>query len=272
MKKYILIGMVLMMMCSCVKHPDIYIKLSKEEAAAIPYQLGQTVSFLDQNGDTLGFQVTRDETYPYNGELYYNATWPELKAKTTQQKATHRELESTGKIHFKKRKELAERDAALIEEVNELQNERSMLMRELGLTDEEQISKKRTSIQPLETEADRQYGLSLDYSAQHEQAKQDYDAVEEESVEQGVDRKELWQRQHAIRLENTPHLHDRLKAQYGNDFDESRFDSAALDIRYYTQARHRAFSDYAKQLQRKNSRQMRDTVSRPHKKYSEPER
>ena len=200
------------------------------------------------------------------------ALLPELKAKTTPQKATHRELESTGKIHFKKRKELAERDAALIEEVNELRNERSMLMRELGLTDEEQISKKRTSIQPLETEADRQYGLSLDYSAQHEQAKQDYDAVEEESVEQGVDRKELWQRQHAIRLENTPHLHDRLKAQYGNDFDESRFDSAALDIRYYTQARHRAFSDYAKQLQRKNSRQMRDTVSRPHKKYSEPER
>lgn len=78
MKKYILIGMVLMMMCSCVKHPDIYIKLSKEEAAAIPYQLGQTVSFLDQNGDTLGFQVTRDETYPYNGELYYNATCDEV--------------------------------------------------------------------------------------------------------------------------------------------------------------------------------------------------
>ena len=197
---------------------------------------------------------------------------PELKAKTTEQKHIHRELETTGKIHFKKRKELAERDAALIEEVNELQNERSMLMRKLDLTDESQIQAKRASIQPLETEADRQYDLSLDYSAQHEQTKQDYDAVEEESVEQGVYRKELWHRQQAIRLKNDLLLHDRLKAQYGKDFDENSFDSAALDMRYYTQARHRAFSDYAKELQRKKSRHSRDTVSRPRKRHNEPER
>ena len=200
------------------------------------------------------------------------ALLPELKAKTAEQKRVHNELGSTGKIHFKKRKELAERDAALIEEVNELQSERSMLMRKLDLTDDSQIPAKRASIQPLETEADRQYELSLDYLAQHEQAKQDYDAVEEESVIQGVDRKELWQRQQAIRLENAPLLHDRLKAQYGKDFDESQFDSAALNIRYYTQARHRVFSDYAKQLQREKSRQSRDTGPRPRKRHNEPER
>ena len=200
------------------------------------------------------------------------ALLPELKAKTVEQKRVRKELETIGKIHFKKRKELAECDADLIEEISELQRERTLLMRRLDLTDESQIQAKRASIQPLETEADRQYGLSLDYSAQHERAKQDYDAVEEESVEQGVDRKELWQRQQAIRLKNDPRLHDRLRAQYGKDFDENRFDSAALDMRYYTQARHRAFSDYADQLQRERSRQSRDTVSRPRKKHSEPER
>ena len=200
------------------------------------------------------------------------ALLPELKAKTAEQKRVHEELEATGKIHFKKRKELAERDAVLIEEVGELQNERTMLMHKLDLTDESQIPVKRTSIQPLESEADRQYGLSLDYSAQHEQAKQDYGAVEEASVDQGVDRKELWQRQQTIRLENAHLLHDRIKAQYGKDFDESRFDSVALDMRYYTQARHRAFSDYVKQLQREISRQSRDTVSRPRKKRDDLER
>ena len=197
---------------------------------------------------------------------------PELKAKATEQKRVRKELGSTGKIHFKKRKELAERDAALTEEVSELQSERTMLMRKLDMSDESGIPAKRASIKPLETEADRQYGLSLDYSTQHEQAKQDYDAVEEESVEQGVDRKELWHRQQAIRLENDPLLHDRLKAQYGKDYDESRFNSAALDIRYFTQTRHRAFSDYAKELQRKKSRHSRDTVSRPRKRHNEPER
>ncbi len=201
------------------------------------------------------------------------ALLPELKAKTAEQKRVHKELESTGKIHFKKRKELAEKDAILIEEVNELQNERSMLMQKLNLTDEEQITEKRTSIQPLEIEADRQYELSQDFFVQLEQAKKDYDAVEEESVKQDIDRKELWQRQQAIRLENTPRLHDRLKAQYGRDFDENGFDDAVREMRYYTQARHYAFSDYIKRLQREKSRQTRnDNAQKPRKKRYEPER
>lgn len=198
---------------------------------------------------------------------------PELKAKVTEQKRVHKELESTGKIHFKKRKELAEKDAVLIEEVNELQSERSMLMQKLNLTDEKQIADQRTAIQPLETEADRQYELSQDFFVRHEQAKQDYDAVEEESVKQGIDRKELWQRQQMIRLENTPLLLDRLKAQYGKDFYENSFDDAVREMRYYTQARHYAFSDYAKQLQREKSRQVQDSnQQKPRKRNSEPER
>ena len=200
------------------------------------------------------------------------ALLPELKAKIAGQKQILKELESTGKIHFKKRKELAERDAVLIEEVNELQNERSILMQKLNLTDEKQISGKRTAIQPLETEADRQYELSQDFFVQHEQAKKDYDAVEEEAVEQGVDRKALWQRQQAIRLENNPRLHDRLKEQYGEDFDESGFDGAVREMRYYTQARHSVFSDYAKRLQHEKSREVRDNTQKPRKKHYEPER
>ena len=73
-------------------------------------------------------------------------------------------------------------------------------------------------------------------------------------------------------MENTPRLHDRLKAQYGRDFDESGFDSAVREMRYYIQARHYAFSDYVKELQREKSRQSRDTVSQPRKRHSEPER
>ena len=73
MKKIWTIGMMLLLMSSCVKHADIYLKLSEEDAAAIPYREGQTVKFLDQNGDTVTYEVTRDEIYPYNGEQYINA-------------------------------------------------------------------------------------------------------------------------------------------------------------------------------------------------------
>lgn len=201
------------------------------------------------------------------------ALLPELKAKASEQKRVHKELESTGKIHFKKRKKLAEKDAVLIEEVNELQSERSMLMQKLNLTDEKQLSEKRSAMQPLEAEADRQYELSQDFFVQHEQAKKDYDTVEEEAVEQGVDRKALWHRQQAIRLENNPCLHDRLKAQYGKDFAERSFDNAVQEMRYYTQARHYAFSDYAKRLQREKSSQPRDNTQKPRRRNNnEPER
>lgn len=239
-------------------------------------------SIRDTLVETLYVQRQATDAHKYYWNQYATATdrldrlealLPELKAKATEQKRVHKELESTGKIHFKKRKELAERDAVLIEEVNELQSERSMLMQKLNLTDEKQIAEKRTSIQPLETEADRQYELSQDFFVRHEQAKKDYDAVEEESVDQGIDRKELWQRQQAIRLENTPRLHDRLKAQYGRDFDENGFDDAVREMRYYTQARHYAFSDYIKRLQREKSRQTRnDNTQKPRKKRYEPER
>ena len=68
-----MIGMTLLLMSSCVKHANPYLKLSDADAAAIPYQMGQTVKFLDQNGDTVTYEVIRDETYPYNYEQYNTA-------------------------------------------------------------------------------------------------------------------------------------------------------------------------------------------------------
>ena len=73
MKKLLILGMTLLMMSSCVKHAQVYLLLSEEEAAAIPYQMGQTVKFLNQNGDTVTYEVTREDTYPYNYEQYINA-------------------------------------------------------------------------------------------------------------------------------------------------------------------------------------------------------
>ena len=73
MKKLLMIGMTLFMMSSCIKHADIYMLLSDEDAATIPYEMGQTVKFLDRNGDTITYQVTRDILYPYNEDQYINA-------------------------------------------------------------------------------------------------------------------------------------------------------------------------------------------------------
>lgn len=73
-------------------------------------------------------------------------------------------------------------------------------------------------------------------------------------------------------MEDDPRLYDRLKARYGKDFDESGFDDAVREMRYYTQARHSAFSDYAKRLQREKSQKMRDNTQKLRKKRYEPER
>ena len=61
MKKMIMMCMVLLAMSACKKENN-YVTLSDEEAAAIPYQVGQLVKFLTQDNDTVAFQVTWDET------------------------------------------------------------------------------------------------------------------------------------------------------------------------------------------------------------------
>lgn len=80
MKKHLIFCIALVaLMTSCVKEPSILRRLTTEEANAIPYHKGQTVSFLNENGDTLSFVVTYDETkpfsedyweYPYGSKMY----------------------------------------------------------------------------------------------------------------------------------------------------------------------------------------------------------
>ncbi len=61
MKKMIIICMALLAISSCKKENNI-VPLTDEDAAAIPYQMGQTVKFLNQDNDTVAFQVTWEET------------------------------------------------------------------------------------------------------------------------------------------------------------------------------------------------------------------
>ena len=62
MKKIIMMCMVLLAISSCKKEND-YVPLSEEDTAAIPYQMGQTVKFLNQDNDTVVCQVTWDQTH-----------------------------------------------------------------------------------------------------------------------------------------------------------------------------------------------------------------
>lgn len=64
-------------MTSCVKEPQIYRRLNPDEAAVIPYRMGETIRMLDQDGDTLCFTVASDSTfttYSYSNNHYYPET------------------------------------------------------------------------------------------------------------------------------------------------------------------------------------------------------
>lgn len=64
MKRQLILCIALMaVMASCVKEPQIYRRLTDEEAAIVPYQMGQTIRMLNQVGDTLCFTVVHDTTY-----------------------------------------------------------------------------------------------------------------------------------------------------------------------------------------------------------------
>ena len=71
MKKSIMIIMALIALCSCSKNVEL-LSLSEEDATAIPYQMGQTVRFLNQDNDTVVFQVVGDQIHPSDGYDYYH--------------------------------------------------------------------------------------------------------------------------------------------------------------------------------------------------------
>ena len=71
MKKIIIICMALLAMSSCKKENN-FTLLPEEDAAAIPYQMGQTVKFLDPDNNTIVCQVTWDEIHPSDGYDYYH--------------------------------------------------------------------------------------------------------------------------------------------------------------------------------------------------------
>ena len=64
MKRHLIFCIALVaVMASCVKEPQIYRRLTDEEVAIVPYQMGQTIRMLNQDSDTLCFTVVHDTTY-----------------------------------------------------------------------------------------------------------------------------------------------------------------------------------------------------------------
>ena len=64
MKRHLIFCIALVaVMASCVKEPQIYRRLSDEESAIVPYQMGQTIRMLNQDSDTLCFTVVHDTSY-----------------------------------------------------------------------------------------------------------------------------------------------------------------------------------------------------------------
>ena len=71
MKKIIVICMVLLAFSSCKKESN-YVPLSEEDAAAIPYQMGQTMKFITKDNNSVVFQVIGDQIHPSDGYDYYH--------------------------------------------------------------------------------------------------------------------------------------------------------------------------------------------------------
>ena len=75
MKRHLIFCIALVtVMTSCVKEPQIYRRLTPEEAAIVPYCMGESIRMLNQDGDTLCFTVVSDTTfvsYDYF-DNYYN--------------------------------------------------------------------------------------------------------------------------------------------------------------------------------------------------------
>ena len=71
MEKHLILCFALVtFMTSCVKEPTILRRLTTNDAAAIPYYTGQILNFMNENGDTIAFTVTYDETKPFSEDFW----------------------------------------------------------------------------------------------------------------------------------------------------------------------------------------------------------
>ncbi len=75
MKRHLIFCIALVaVMASCVKEPQIYRRLTDEEAAIVPYRMGESIRMIDQDGDTMSFTMVHDTTYVaynYDDSRYY---------------------------------------------------------------------------------------------------------------------------------------------------------------------------------------------------------
>lgn len=74
MKRHIIIctALLALMATACVKTPQIYRLLTKEEQEIVPYQFGQFIKMVNHQGDTIQYAVVRDELRLGHENEFYN--------------------------------------------------------------------------------------------------------------------------------------------------------------------------------------------------------
>lgn len=158
----------------------------------------------------------------------YTGLVQQIKEKSKERKNLLAEKKETPFFQIPKLHDLTRRIAELTEEIEELKTEKEMLLRSLDCTDDAGISDVKKEISTLEGALKKLSEQEAKYSAELEDALQQYAELKEQAVDMNA--AELMDARLAVRDEKERSAIDRVKAAYGEKYDPVMMFDSKRDV------------------------------------------
>ena len=151
-----------------------------------------------------------------------------LKGKIRERRILLEEEKNTPAIQVFRHRELAQKIAALTEDIEELKSEKALLLNQLNCTDDHGMGEIKQHVASMESSLETLNRKEKKYTAELDAALAQYAELQQQSAD--VDTIELNTARHAIRPDKEHETLQRLQATYGKKFDSRTLAQSRIDV------------------------------------------
>lgn len=142
-----------------------------------------------------------------------------LKSKTDEKNSAKQKKSETPIYSVLKHRELSQKISQLSEEIEELRTEKNMLLKSIGCDKDSDISAFKKSIPNMEKQLDTLEKQEIKYSAELDNALNEFFEVKNQAVDVDVDEYELINERLSIRPQKLQEFYDYVNEHYGKQFN-----------------------------------------------------
>lgn len=158
----------------------------------------------------------------------YEDTIKLLKAKIKERRVLLEEKKNTPAIQVFRHRELAQKIAGLTEDIEELKNEKALLLNQLNCADDHDLNEIKQHIASMESSLETLNQQEGKYTAELDVALAQYAELQQQAAD--MDAMELDTARHAIRPDKEQETAQRLQAAYAKKFDSGMLAQSRKDV------------------------------------------